>query len=73
MNGIEIVFNNQTDLVLLLHVKTLCGIGLCSFNKVLNWMQIINSLDSRQETMFRRTSHGHLSASMFNFSGSCLC
>ena len=32
-NGIEFVFNNQTVLILLLLVKTVCGIDLLSFNK----------------------------------------
>ena len=40
MNGIEFVFNNQTVLILLLLVKTVCGIGLLSFNKILHCMQI---------------------------------
>ena len=40
MNGIEFVFNNQTVLILLLLVKTVCGIDLLSFNKILQCMQI---------------------------------
>ena len=32
-NGIEIVFNNQTVPILVLCVKTLCGIDLLLFNK----------------------------------------
>ena len=39
-NGIESVFNNQTVLILLLLVKTVCGIDLLSFNKILWCMQI---------------------------------
>ena len=39
-NGIEFVFNNQTVLILLLLVKTVCGIGLLSFNEALHCMQI---------------------------------
>ena len=39
-NGIEFVFNNQTVLVWLLFVETLCGIELCSFNKILHCIQI---------------------------------
>ena len=34
-NGIEIVFNNQTVPILVLCVKTLCGIDLLSFNKII--------------------------------------
>ena len=40
MNGIEFVFNNQTVLNLLLLVKTVCGIDLLSYNKILWCMQI---------------------------------
>ena len=40
MNGIEFVFNNQTVPILMLHVKTLCGIDLLSFKKILQCMQI---------------------------------
>ena len=40
MNGIELGVNNQTVLIWLLSVKSLCGIELCSLNKVLNCMQI---------------------------------
>ena len=40
MNGIEFVFNNQTVLILLLLVKTVCVIDLLSFNKILQCMQI---------------------------------
>ena len=40
MNGIEFVFNNQTVLILVLLVKTVCGIDLLSFNKILQCMQI---------------------------------
>ena len=39
-NGIEFVFNDQTVLVWLLFAKTLCGIELCSFNKIMCCMQI---------------------------------
>ena len=38
--GIEFVFNNQTVLIWLLCVRTLCGIELCSFNEILHCMQI---------------------------------
>ena len=40
MDGIEFVFNNQTVLILLLLVKTVCVIDLLSFNKILQYMQI---------------------------------
>ena len=39
-NGIEFVFNNQSVLILLLLVKTVGGIDLLSFNKILWCMQI---------------------------------
>ena len=40
MNGIEFVFNNQTVPILVLCVKTVCGIDLLSLNKILQCMQI---------------------------------
>ena len=40
MNGIEFVSNNQTVLIQLFFAKTLHGIELCSFNKILHCMQI---------------------------------
>ena len=40
MNGIEFVCNNQNLLILLLLVKTVCGIDLLSFNKILHCMKI---------------------------------
>ena len=43
-NGIEIVFNNQTVPILVLCVKTLCGIDLLSFNNLLHC--ILNPIDS---------------------------
>ena len=39
-NGIEFVFNNQTVLILLLLVKTVCGIDLLAFNIIVHCMQI---------------------------------
>ena len=42
--GIEIVFNNQTVPILVLCVKTLCGIDLLSFNNLLHC--ILNHIDS---------------------------
>ena len=39
--GLKFVFNNQTALILLLLVKTVCGIDLLSFNKILWCTQII--------------------------------
>ena len=44
MNGIEFVFNNQTVLILLLLVRTVCGIDLLSFK-----VHPINSLFARRE------------------------
>ena len=46
MNGIEFVFNHQTVLILLLLVKTVCGIDLLSFKVHAN---PINSLFIRCE------------------------
>ena len=40
MNGIEFIFNNQTVLILLLLVKTVCGIDLLSFKKILWCVEI---------------------------------
>ena len=40
MNGIEFVFNNQSVLILVLLVKSVCGIDLLSFNKILWRLQI---------------------------------
>ena len=64
MNGIEFVFNNQTVLILLLLVKTVCGIDLLSFKVHAN---PINSLFARRETMSRETSHGRLTDVAFVF------
>ena len=55
MNGIEFVFNNQTVLILLLLVKTVCGIDLLSFKVHAN---PINSLFVMHEKMSHGTSHG---------------
>ena len=46
MNGIEFVFNNQTVLILVLLVKTVCGIDVLSFKVHAN---PINSLFARCE------------------------
>ena len=46
MNGIEFVFNNQTVLILLLLIKTVCGIALLSFKVHAN---PINDLFARRE------------------------
>ena len=46
MNGIGFVFNNQTVLILLLLVKTVCGIDLLSFKVHAN---PINRLLARRE------------------------
>ena len=51
-NGIEIVFNNQTVPILVLCVKTLCGIDLLSFNNLLHCiLNPIDSLIDRRENM----------------------
>ena len=55
MNGIEFVFNNQTVLILLLLVKTVCGIDLLSFKVHAN---PINSLFVSHEKMSHGTSLG---------------
>ena len=44
MDGIEFVFNNQTVPILVLCVKTLCGIDLLSFNNLL--CCILNPIDT---------------------------
>ena len=61
MNGIEFVFNNQTVLILLLLVKTVCGIDLSSFNKILQCMQIpLVVCSPGVKKMSHGTSHGRL-------------
>ena len=64
MNGIEFVFNNQTVLILLLLVKTVCGIDLLSFKVHAN---TINSLFARHEKclMGRLTDISQMSRSFF--------
>ena len=57
INGIEFVFNNQTVLILLLLVKTVCGIDLLSFKVHAN---PINSLFVRREKMSHGMSVGRL-------------
>ena len=48
-NGIEFCFNSQTVLILLLLLKTVCGIELLSFNKNLAvHLNPINSLVDRR-------------------------
>ena len=59
-NGIEIVFNNQTVLILVLCVKTLCGIDLLSFNNLLRCiLNPIDSLIDRRENMSDMTCRDH--------------
>ena len=59
-NGIEIVFNNQTVPILVLCVKTLCGIDLLSFNNLLHCkLNPIDSLIERQENMYNMMCHNH--------------
>ena len=73
MNGIEFVFNNQTVLILLLLVKTVCGIDLLSFNKnIAVHANPINSLFARCKIMSHETSHRHLTAVTFIFRV-CVC
>ena len=60
MNGIEIVFNNQTVPILVLCVKTLCGIDLLSFNNLLRCiLNPIDSLIDRRENMSDVTCRDH--------------
>ena len=66
MNGIEFVFNNQTVPILVLCVKTLCGIDLLSFNKILQCMQIPLIVGS-PGIMSHGTSHRRLMAVAFVF------
>ena len=59
-NGIEIVSNNQTVPILLLCVKTLCGIDLLSFNNLLHCiLNPIDSLIDRRENMSDVTCRDH--------------
>ena len=67
MNGIEFVFNNQIVPILVLCVKTLCGIDLLSFNKILQRMQIPLIVCLPGVKMSHGTSHGHLMAVAFVF------
>ena len=70
MNGIEFVFNNQTVLILLLLVKTVCGIDLLSFKVHAN---PINILFARHEKMSHGTSYGHLIDVVFIFRVCIFC
>ena len=73
MNGIEFVFNNQTVLILVLLVKTVCGIDLLSFNKILQCMQIpLIVCSPGMKKMSHRASHGRLTDVAFVFYGSHL-
>ena len=56
MNGIGFVFNNQTVLILLLLVKTVCGIDLLSFNNLL--CCILNPINRLLINRRRKMSHG---------------
>ena len=60
MNGIEFVLNNQTVPILVLCVKTLCGIDLLSFNNLLCCIltPIDNLIDKRRD-MSDVTCRGH--------------
>ena len=58
--GIEIVFNNQTVPILVLCVKTLCGIDLLSFNNLLHCiLNPIDSLIDGHENMSDVMCHDH--------------
>ena len=66
MNGIEFVFNNQTVPILVLCVKTLCGIDLLSFNNLLRCiLNPIDSLIDRRENMSHVTCRDHFA--VFNW------
>ena len=59
-NGIEIVINNQTVPILVVCLKTLCGIDLLSFNNLLHCMlNPIDSLIDRRENMSDVTGRDH--------------
>ena len=59
-NGIEIVLNNQTVPILVLCVKTLCGIDLLSFNNLLHCiLNPIDSLIDGRENMSDMMCRGH--------------
>ena len=64
MNGIEFIFNNQTVLILLLLVKTVCGIDLLSFKVHAN---LINNVFARRGKTSHRTSYGRLTDVAFVF------
>ena len=66
MNRIEFVFNNQTVPILVLCVKTLCGIDLLSFNNLLRCiLNPIDSLIDRRENMSDVMCHDHFA--VFNW------
>ena len=68
-NGIGIVFNNQTISILVLCVKTLCGIHLMSFNNLL--CCILNPIDSlidKRENMSDVTCRDHFIHSQMSHS-----
>ena len=65
-NGIEIVFNNQTVPILVLLLKTVCGIELLSFNNLLRCiLNPIDSLIDRREHMSDVTFRDHFA--VFNW------
>ena len=66
MNGIEFGFNNQTVPILVLCVKTLCGIDLLSFNNLLCCiLNPIDNLINRHRNMSDVTCHDHFA--VFNW------
>ena len=69
VNGIEIVFNNQTVPILVLCVKTLCGIDLLSFNNLLHCiLNPIDSLIDGHENMSDMTCCDHFICSQMSHS-----
>ena len=64
MNGIGFVFSNQAVIILLLLVKTVCGIDLSSFKVHAN---PINSLFIRCEKMSHGTSNERLTDVALDF------
>ena len=59
-SGIEIFLNNQTVPIIVLCVKTLCGIDLLSFNNLLRCiLNTIDSLIDRHENISEVTCRNH--------------
>ena len=71
-NGIEFVSNNQTVLIWLFSAKTLHGIDLFAFNKMLHCMYLIISLVDGCGNMSHVMCHDHFVHSQTS-NGSCVC